>query len=151
MFDFDNYGDLLFPLVAERRLARYGYRTIPVAPSAGRPSFADALAPIDMAQMMQGDEPIAGILVGGGYLIHASSLDFMEHYKTDGAGAWSGLGLWLGAAAARGLQQNHQTDQRKDRYGGGQVLQRPIFARSGAYVPYSRRPHGIVLPVCAGF
>jgi hypothetical protein len=42
--------------------------------------------------------------VGGGYLIHASSLDFMEHYETDGAGTWSGLGLWLGATLAAALR-----------------------------------------------
>ncbi len=104
MFDLDNYGDLLFPLVAEARLAQHGYHVIPVAPTRHRPCIEDALAPIDLAQMMQGEEPIAGILVGGGYLIHASSLDFMEHYETGGAGTWSGLGLWLGATLAAALR-----------------------------------------------
>jgi hypothetical protein len=104
MFDLDNYGDLLFPLVAQWRLGGFGYETIPVAPSARRPAIGDALAPLDIRQMLLDEEPIVGILVGGGYLIHASSLDFMERYQTDGAGAWSGVGLWLGATLAGALR-----------------------------------------------
>ena len=104
MFDFDNYGDLLFPLVAQRRLASYGHPTIAVAPSAHRASFDDALPPIDITQMMLGQEPIAGVVIGGGYLIHANSLDLMEHYQTAGAGAWGGVGLWLGATLAAALR-----------------------------------------------
>jgi hypothetical protein len=101
-FDLQNYGDLLFPLVAESRLARYGYQAIPVATSARRLPIEDAVAPIDLAQMMLGEEPIAGILVGGGHLIHASSLNlFMDDSPSDGTGA---LGLWLGATLAGALR-----------------------------------------------
>lgn len=104
MFDLDNYGDLLFPLIAQNRLQAYGYRTVAVAPSARRAALGDAMPPIDIAQLLCGDEPVAGILVGGGYVIHASSLDLVEHYETHGAGAWCGAGLWLGATLAAALR-----------------------------------------------
>lgn len=104
MFDLDNYGDLLFPLVARHRLEPHGYRVQAVAPSARRAALEDAPTPIDIGQMLMGQEPIAGILVGGGYVIHASSLEFMDVYETDGTAAWCGLGLWLGATLAAALR-----------------------------------------------
>jgi hypothetical protein len=104
MFDLDNYGDLLFPLIAARRLAICGYRTVPVAPSATRAALLDAMPPSDIAQLFGDDEPIAGILVGGGYIIHASSMEFLENYHADGIDAWCGAGLWLGATLAAALR-----------------------------------------------
>lgn len=103
MFDMDNYGDLLFPLVAAHRLQPAGLRVQPVAPSASRPAFADALSPIATTDMLAGETKAAGILVGGGYIIHAGSTDFLDHYRASDVGPSAGVGLWLGAALAGAL------------------------------------------------
>jgi hypothetical protein len=102
MFDMDNYGDLLFPVVAGHRLGAQGYRIQPVAPSARRAAFADALTPVDIEAMMTEETPISGIVIGGGYIIHANSLGFLDRYQD--LGAWCGVGLWLGATLAAGLR-----------------------------------------------
>jgi hypothetical protein len=104
MFDMDNYGDLLFPLVAAQRLAEYGFHVMPVAPSAQRAGLEDTMQPGGLAELLSNDPPAAGILVGGGYLLHTSSLDFLEHYETNGSGAWAGAGLWLGATLGAALR-----------------------------------------------
>lgn len=105
MFDMDNYGDLLFPLVAAHRLGAYGYRTVPVAPTAQPATFPDAMAPIDIGHLLRGDEPAAGIVIGGGYIIHTSSVvDFVQQYQVQGAEPWCGVGLWLGATLAAALR-----------------------------------------------
>ncbi|WP_419897795.1 polysaccharide pyruvyl transferase family protein [Roseomonas sp. USHLN139] len=105
MFDMNNYGDLLFPLVAQQRLAEAGYALQPVAPAGGRADFADALPCLDIAAMLDaGGAPAAGILIGGGYIIHAHSLAFLDHYAGEGLGSWCGAGLWLGATLAAALR-----------------------------------------------
>lgn len=103
MFDMQNYGDLLFPLVARRRLSAFGYDTIPVAPSGQRTNLADAVPAIPIGDMMSAPSGVAGILVGGGYIIHTHPMDFLEDYNTQGTGSWCGAGLWLGATVAAAI------------------------------------------------
>lgn len=104
MFDMDNFGDLLFPLLARRRLEAAGYAIQPVAPSGNRPAFQDAIAPVPAAEMFGDAHPVAGILIGGGYVIHASPLDFLERYRGRDAAAWGGPGMWIGATLAAALR-----------------------------------------------
>ncbi|MGE0415548.1 MAG: polysaccharide pyruvyl transferase family protein [Acetobacteraceae bacterium] len=104
MFDMQNYGDLLFPLVARHRLAAAGYETVAVAPTGQPTGLPDAMPAIGLSALMTDDDPIAGIVVGGGYIIHAHSMDFLEDYQTGGTGAWCGAGLWLGATVAAALR-----------------------------------------------
>lgn len=104
MFDMNNYGDLLFPLVARERLAAAGHDLIPVAPTGGQADFPDALPTIDIGAMMSGDIEAAGMLIGGGYMIHANSLGFLDHYGDPALGNWVGVGLWLGATLAATLR-----------------------------------------------
>jgi hypothetical protein len=104
MFDMQNYGDLLFPLIAGRRLSALGYDTVPVAPTGQPTNLGDAMPSIPIAEMMSGSDEIAGILVGGGYIIHSHSMDFLEDYQTHGTGGWCGAGLWLGATVAAAIR-----------------------------------------------
>jgi hypothetical protein len=105
MFDMNNYGDLLFPLVARQRLAEVGFEAVAVAPAGGRAAFPDALPTVDIGTMMDASrQPAAGILIGGGYIIHAHSLDFLDHYAGAGLGSWCGAGLWLGATLAAAMR-----------------------------------------------
>lgn len=105
MFDMNNYGDLLFPLVARQRLAEAGFGLVPVAPVGSSADFPDALPTVDIGTMMDASrQPAAGILIGGGYIIHAHSLDFLDHYAGAGLGNWCGAGLWLGATLAAAMR-----------------------------------------------
>ncbi|HVZ10031.1 polysaccharide pyruvyl transferase family protein [Rhodopila sp.] len=103
MFDMDNFGDLLFPLLASRRLALAGLEAVAVAPSNSRPGFADAMEPRAAADMLTGACPAAGILIGGGYMIHTSPLSFLDRYRGAEAASWGGPGLWIGATLAAAL------------------------------------------------
>lgn len=103
MFDMQNYGDLLFPLVARHALAVHGLAPIAVAPTAGRTSLADALPPRTLAEVLAGEVEADGMAIGGGYIIHAQPLNFIEDYDTQGTGAWAGPGLWLGTTLAAAL------------------------------------------------
>ncbi len=104
MFDMDNYGDLLFPVVARHRLAAAGHTVVAAAPSARPAAFPDALAPVDLSAMTSGETPVSGIVIGGGYVVHTSSLDFLDRYNGDDVGAWAGAGIWLGATLAAALR-----------------------------------------------
>lgn len=127
MCDLRNYGDLLFPLLAQRRLGELGYRTVPVAPTAGRGAIEDALETVAIRDMLDPATPVAGVVVGGGYIVHANSLEFLEEYETQGTGSWSGAGLWLGATLAACL---HDV---------------PIaWNAPGVPHPFSARQHGLI-------
>ncbi len=99
-FDVSNYGDVMFPLIAEARLARSGIAVVPVSPTGGRARFADAPACVSAAQMLAGEIQADGIVVGGGHIIHTHDMSRIEEYRSGGVGLWAGTSLWLGAVAA---------------------------------------------------
>ncbi len=99
-FDVLNYGDLLFPLIAAHRLAPHGIEIIPVSPTAQRPPWQDAAAPLGVRDMLAGAASADAVLIGGGYIVHTQSLGFLEEYQADGVGETAGAQLWLGATLA---------------------------------------------------
>lgn len=93
-FDVANYGDLLFPLVLERRLGDLG-PIVHVSPIGGPPPIAGGV-PSRAAESIEG--PLAGVVVGGGHLIHAAPAP-LAAYQPDPARALKAYpALWLGAA-----------------------------------------------------
>ena len=118
MFDMRNFGDLLFPLVARERLCGFepGFEILPVSPTGAATGFADALASVPLAEMMTGETPAHGILIGGGYMIHGHKMHFLGEYAADGLSEYAGPGLWLGAtlaAAAAGTPKRASERLRK--------------------------------------
>jgi polysaccharide pyruvyl transferase WcaK-like protein len=104
MFDMLNYGDLLFPLMARRRLEAHGIDVVPIAPTATPTGVVDAIDARDIGSMLETADGCDGIVVGGGYLIHTHPLSFVEDYPIGEAGDWAGAGLWLGATLAAALR-----------------------------------------------
>ena len=106
MFDMANFGDLLFPLIARHHLARDGIEVVAVAPTAQAPGMADALRPIDVGTLIAGPspDPTAGILIGGGYIVHGHRMDMLREYRGGDLGAWAGVSTWLGATLAAALR-----------------------------------------------
>ncbi|QYZ70247.1 polysaccharide pyruvyl transferase family protein [Neotabrizicola shimadae] len=104
-FDVDNYGDLLFPLVAAHRLAPHGIEVVPVSPT-DRPvaRLPDAPQPIGVAEMLSGTGPLDGILIGGGYIVHKIPAATLAEYTGAGVADWAYPGLWIGATLAGALR-----------------------------------------------
>jgi polysaccharide pyruvyl transferase WcaK-like protein len=65
-FDVANYGDLLFPLVLQRRLQ--GTLVTHFSPSGGPPVWSDCVASRRFESLC--DTPLTGIMIGGGNIIH---------------------------------------------------------------------------------
>jgi len=95
-----NYGDLLFPLIARRRLASAGVDVIPVAPTSRTTGWEDAMVPVDVGTMLT--EPADAVVIGGGYMINVHPMDFDE-YAAGGTSRWAMAGLWLGSTMAGAL------------------------------------------------
>lgn len=104
VFDMRNFGDLLFPLIASFRLAPAGIDVIPVAPTKAPPCLADGMATQGIAAMIEGEEAVDAILVGGGYIVHTHGMELLENYRANDVADWAGPGLWLGATLAAGLR-----------------------------------------------
>ncbi len=91
-FDVANYGDTLFPIVAQRRLA--GLALVHVSPVGRASPYSDALRTIRCteAETQQFD----GVIIGGGNIVH-NSRTTLSDYRTVARTAYPAL--WLGATA----------------------------------------------------
>jgi polysaccharide pyruvyl transferase WcaK-like protein len=103
MFDMRNFGDLMFPLIAQHRLSRIGIDVVPVSPTGLPTGLADAMHSIGIRDMLAGEPVARGILIGGGYIIHTHTMSFLERYRVEGVESFIGPGLWLGATLAAGI------------------------------------------------
>lgn len=95
MFDMHNFGDLVFPLIARAHLEPRGFQICPVSATGVKPDLTDAPASIALPQAL--GQQAAGVLIGGGYIIHGHRLDLLREYRDGDVGAWVGAGNWLGA------------------------------------------------------
>ncbi len=94
-FDVANFGDALFPLLAQRRLASLGHDVIAVSPRGGRP-YGDALESVGLDEFLASGKRVTAVLLGGGNILHASPLTAV--YAGGGApGAAAYPALWLAA------------------------------------------------------
>ncbi len=100
----DNFGDLMFPLVAADRLARHGIEVAAASPTGRATMFADAMPTIPIADIVQPDVTADAVVIGGGYIIHAHRMDVLRTYRDGDCGAWAGPSTWLGATLAAALR-----------------------------------------------
>lgn len=94
-FDVENFGDLLFPLVLERRLAGRGHVVTHVSPIGGPPVFGDCVATISVEQARQRD--FDGVVIGGGHLIHGRPSDVAAYRAAGDRALFAYAELWFGA------------------------------------------------------
>lgn len=92
-FDVENYGDLLFPLVAQRRLAEAGIEVIAVSPTDGETRYRDAVRPISQLEFASDPARFDGVLIGGGNIVH------LHDFSLPGYSALAYPSLWAGATA----------------------------------------------------
>lgn len=90
-FDVDNYGDLLFPKIAEWRIPNVDW--LHVSPIGVKPAFVDSVTPLCVNEIC--DYEIDAVIVGGGNILHFEKAT-IDAYKNISNYAYSSL--WLGAA-----------------------------------------------------
>lgn len=98
-FDVANYGDLLFPLILERRLRDLDLSVIHVSPRGGPPVWRDCLPTIAPADLREFEGSLAAVIVGGGHIIHTSP-SLIEAYDLEGLDSILAYpNVWLAPAA----------------------------------------------------
>jgi polysaccharide pyruvyl transferase WcaK-like protein len=97
-FDVENYGDLLFPLILERRLADLCEEFVHVSPAGSPPIYDDCVRTVGFEQLLRRAPDIDGAVVGGGQIIRATPTP-LEAYNRGGISPFLTYpSLWLGAA-----------------------------------------------------
>jgi polysaccharide pyruvyl transferase WcaK-like protein len=97
-FDVENYGDLLFPLILEHRLADLCDDFIHVSPAGGAPMWDDCVRTVGFDELLQQAPNIDGVVVGGGQIIRATPTP-LQVYDRGGISPFVTYpSLWLGAA-----------------------------------------------------
>lgn len=92
-FDVDNYGDLLFPHIANERYPEHDWTF--VSPTNTPTSFADSKRTIDLATARQ--EEFDLIVIGGGNIVHTRPTNLPAYQKYNiNQNAYPEL--WIGAA-----------------------------------------------------
>jgi hypothetical protein len=99
-FDAENYGDLLFPLLAERRLRNHfpDLTLDPVSPVGGPPVWGDSPSSIGYDEFSGRREDYQGFLVGGGNIIRVTPSN-LETYNKGVVPVLGYANLWAGLAA----------------------------------------------------
>jgi polysaccharide pyruvyl transferase WcaK-like protein len=97
-FDVENYGDLLFPLILERRLSGLCDRFVHVSPRGGPPPWDDCVETIGFDQFSRQGSDVDGLVVGGGQIIRTTPTA-LELYNAGGISPFLTYpNLWLGAS-----------------------------------------------------
>ena len=140
-FDVENYGDLLFPLLARRRLAEFGAELVYVSPVGGPPVWADCVPTVPPDALH--DEPLDGVILGGGNIVHAGAAG-VDHYRQDGL-TWllAYSRLWVDSArlaAERGIPLCWNAPGVPQRFTAAVAPILSTAVRSAAYVAVRDQP-----------
>ena len=102
-FDVENYGDLLFPLILERRLSDIADEFVHVSPSGGPPVWEDCVRTISFEKLLREHPDIDGVVVGGGHIFRGTPTPMKIYQGEKLSSSFAYPSLWLGAsyAAAR--------------------------------------------------
>jgi polysaccharide pyruvyl transferase WcaK-like protein/tetratricopeptide (TPR) repeat protein len=92
-FDVENYGDLLFPLIAGQRLGHLGVEVVAVSPTARATRYRDAVLPLSYPEFVRDIDSFDGVLIGGGNIVHTKDFGLPDYAATAYAE------LWIGATA----------------------------------------------------
>jgi hypothetical protein len=97
-FDVENYGDLLFPLVLERRLADVCDDFVHVSPANGAPDWEGCAPTVGFDEFLREGPKVDGVVIGGGQILRASPTP-LGIYDRGGVSPFVTYpSLWLGAA-----------------------------------------------------
>jgi GT2 family glycosyltransferase/spore maturation protein CgeB/polysaccharide pyruvyl transferase WcaK-like protein len=97
-FDVENYGDLLFPLILERRLSDIADEFVHVSPSGGPPVWEDCVRTVPFEKLLREHPEVDGVVVGGGHIFRCSPTPMRIYQGEDLSSSFAYPSLWLGAA-----------------------------------------------------
>lgn len=92
-FDVENYGDLLFPLIAKQRLGPLGAEVVAISPTAHPTRYRDAVLPLSYPEFVRDVDRFDAVLIGGGNIVHTKDFELPDYSATAYAA------LWIGATA----------------------------------------------------
>lgn len=92
-FDVENYGDLLFPLIARNRLAEVGIQVTPVSPTSVITKYRDAIHAMSQEEFSRDPQQFDGVLIGGGNIVH------LMDFRLPGYSSIAYPALWISATA----------------------------------------------------
>src|SRR5437588_7196411 len=97
-FDVDNYGDLLFPLILEKRLNIPGCEFVHISPTGRTPGFACCLPTVAVHEVFRDRCSIDAVILGGGHLLrgHPTNLRLYQNLYRHSVPAY--VLLWWGAS-----------------------------------------------------
>ncbi len=96
-FDVENYGDLLFPLVARRRLSDFAAAEF-VSPVGNDDLWSDCIRARTTNEFISGGTAVAGVLIGGGHVVHGPTGDFTPYNQFSASLVHAYPDIWFGAA-----------------------------------------------------
>ena len=97
-FDVKNYGDLLFPLILERRLAPLGAEIVHFSPVGGPPVWKDCLPTVPAGEIFESGKDFDALIVGGGDIIQSVIASSQVYGRRSLRAAFAYPSLWIGAA-----------------------------------------------------
>lgn len=103
MFDMNNYGDLLFPIIAQHELSKRNIDLHVISPTGNPVDYLDALNSKQIWSALDPDFNFDGILIGGGYIVHTHRMDFLREYQNN-IGASVAPSTWLGSTLIGALR-----------------------------------------------
>jgi polysaccharide pyruvyl transferase WcaK-like protein len=93
-FDVRNYGDLLFPLIADWRLDTHGFKVQAYSPAGIATNWADTAPCCSMGELLNRKEDVSGFLIGGGNILHTAAARLREYRGN--MDKWAYPSLWEG-------------------------------------------------------
>lgn len=102
-FDIENYGDLLFPLIARRRMSHYANVHF-VSPAGNDELWADCIKPMTTNDAIQSTAGIDGVLIGGGNVIHGPTPDMAPYNQYTATLMHAYPDIWFAAAYVAAMQ-----------------------------------------------
>ena len=103
MFDMNNYGDLLFPIIAQHELSKRNIDLHVISPTGKPVDYLDALSSTKIWSALDAEFNFDGIIIGGGYIVHTHRMDFLREYQTN-IGASVAPSTWLGSTLIGALR-----------------------------------------------
>ncbi|MBE0455438.1 MAG: polysaccharide pyruvyl transferase family protein [Roseovarius sp.] len=91
-FDVENYGDLMFPLILQKKLP--GYEVCHLSPCGGGPVWSDCVSSVKLQDHL--GKPFDAVIIGGGNIIHPNRSD-LSSYAACGVETRGYADLWIGA------------------------------------------------------
>ena len=96
-FDVANFGDLLFPLLAQKRLAPLNAKIVAVSPIGAPPVWEDCMPSFGIDEIMNNSDRPAGVLIGGGNILKLRPTK-LPSYNRGSVPIFGYPDIWIGAS-----------------------------------------------------